>query len=216
MFTTMARVAPEKTHPLRVLPLSPYAGNKQGLFMQRKAISTRTRFEVFKRDSFVCQYCGGTPPNVLLHVDHIVAVANGGGNSMDNLVTACQKCNLGKSAVPLTSIPQSLDSKAAEFAERERQLRAYNRALKKKRDRIEGDAWAIVAALEHGKTQEEYSRQRMQSIRMFLDRMPYEEAYGAAQITSSRFYSINDKAFRYFCGICWSKIKEANGESKKH
>lgn len=216
MFTAMARVAPEKTPPLHVLPLLPNVGDKQGATMQRKAISTRTRFEVFKRDGFVCQYCGGTPPNVLLHVDHIVAVANGGGNSMDNLVTACQKCNLGKSAVPLTSIPQSLDSKAAEFAEREKQLKAYNRALKKKRERIESDAWDVVAALEHGITQEEYSRQRMQSIRMFLDRMPYEEALNAAQITASRFHKINDTAFRYFCGICWSKIREANGESKKH
>ena len=61
----------------------------------RKAISTRTRFEVFKRDGFKCLYCGRTPPAVLLHVDHIIPVCGGGDNSRDNLATSCDKCNLG-------------------------------------------------------------------------------------------------------------------------
>lgn len=47
--------------------------------MARKAISKKTRFEVFKRDRFTCQYCGATPPGVLLHIDHIHPVAEGGG-----------------------------------------------------------------------------------------------------------------------------------------
>ena len=59
----------------------------------RKGISKKTRFDVFKRDLFACQYCGAHPPGVLLHVDHIVAVASGGTNDKDNLVTACQPCN---------------------------------------------------------------------------------------------------------------------------
>lgn len=211
----MDRVAPDKNGLPARFSFAPFIAGllPEKTMNKRKAISTRTRFEVFKRDGFKCQYCGQTPPNVLLHVDHIIAVANGGGNGMDNLVTACQSCNLGKSAVPLTAIPQSLDSKAAEFAEREKQLKAYNKALKKKRDRIDTEAWDVAEELEHGMRPEEYSRQRMQSIRMFLDRMPYEEVKHAAQITASRFYSINDTAFRYFCGICWSKIREANGQS---
>jgi 5-methylcytosine-specific restriction endonuclease McrA len=32
----------------------------------------------------------------LLHVDHVVPVAAGGGTSEDNLLTACAECNLGK------------------------------------------------------------------------------------------------------------------------
>ncbi|MDX9715516.1 MAG: HNH endonuclease [Dissulfurispiraceae bacterium] len=65
--------------------------------MARKAIPKRVRFEVFKRDSFKCQYCGATGPNVLLQIDHIKAVAKGGTNDIMNLVTSCESCNSGKS-----------------------------------------------------------------------------------------------------------------------
>jgi HNH endonuclease len=63
----------------------------------RKAISKRTRFEVFKRDSFTCQYCGESAPKVLLEIDHIEPVSKGGKNSMINLITSCEACNGGKS-----------------------------------------------------------------------------------------------------------------------
>ena len=63
---------------------------------ERKAISKKLRFEVFKRDAFKCQYCGRTAPDVVLEVDHIVPVAEGGKNTMLNLVTSCRDCNRGK------------------------------------------------------------------------------------------------------------------------
>lgn len=65
---------------------------------KRKAVSKKTRFEVFKRDSFTCQYCGAEAPKAVLHVDHILPVAEGGDNALTNLVTACSDCNLGKGA----------------------------------------------------------------------------------------------------------------------
>jgi 5-methylcytosine-specific restriction endonuclease McrA len=68
---------------------------------RRKAIPKRTRFEVFKRDSFKCQYCGASAPDVVLQIDHIKPVADGGSNDITNLVTACTKCNSGKSDKPL-------------------------------------------------------------------------------------------------------------------
>ena len=68
---------------------------------ERRNISTRTRFEVLKRDKFTCQYCGAKAPHVVLHVDHVEAVARGGGDATDNLATACASCNLGKGAIDL-------------------------------------------------------------------------------------------------------------------
>lgn len=65
--------------------------------MKRQAISKKVRFEVFKRDSFTCQYCGQKAPDVILHIDHIVPVGKKGKNDILNLVTACQACNAGKS-----------------------------------------------------------------------------------------------------------------------
>jgi hypothetical protein len=67
----------------------------------RKTIPKSVRFEVFKRDSFKCQYCGASAPDVLLQVDHIKAVSKGGTNDIVNLVTACVACNAGKSDTPL-------------------------------------------------------------------------------------------------------------------
>lgn len=55
------------------------------------------RFEVFKRDSFTCQYCGAKAPDVLLEIDHIEPVARGGTNDLLNLITSCVACNAGKS-----------------------------------------------------------------------------------------------------------------------
>lgn len=69
--------------------------------MERKAISKKIRFEVFKRDKFTCQYCGRKAPDVVLNVDHITPVAEGGTNDILNLVTACFACNNGKRAIPL-------------------------------------------------------------------------------------------------------------------
>lgn len=64
---------------------------------KRKAMSKKTRFEVFKRDSFKCQYCGKCAPDVILNVDHINPVSKGGDNEILNLITACEDCNGGKS-----------------------------------------------------------------------------------------------------------------------
>ena len=112
--------------------------------MKRKSISKKRRFDIFKRDSFRCQYCGDTPPNALLHVDHIVPVKNGGQNDPDNLITSCQRCNLGKGACGLDAIPQSLSEKAAEVKEREAQIAEYNKILMASRDRIASDTWQVA------------------------------------------------------------------------
>jgi HNH endonuclease/Homing endonuclease associated repeat len=57
------------------------------------------RFKVFTRDRFCCRSCGRSPAThlgIVLHADHIVAVANGGKTTLENLQTLCQNCNLGK------------------------------------------------------------------------------------------------------------------------
>lgn len=64
--------------------------------VKRKNLSKKIRFEVFKRDSFTCQYCGRMAPDVVLEVDHIVPVTEGGTNDIMNLITSCHDCNSGK------------------------------------------------------------------------------------------------------------------------
>lgn len=65
-------------------------------------MSKKLRFEVFKRDSFTCQYCGKKAPDVVLEIDHIEPVARGGEDTHLNLTTACWDCNRGKGARELS------------------------------------------------------------------------------------------------------------------
>jgi 5-methylcytosine-specific restriction endonuclease McrA len=55
-----------------------------------------TRFNVFLRDRFSCQYCGGAYPAHELTFDHVVPRSRGGHTTWENVVTACSTCNLLK------------------------------------------------------------------------------------------------------------------------
>lgn len=55
-----------------------------------------TRFNVFLRDNFRCQYCGGQFRTKELTFDHVVPKSRGGRTSWNNIVTACQDCNIRK------------------------------------------------------------------------------------------------------------------------
>lgn len=76
-------------------------GKTTGASVKRKTIGAKTRFEVFKRDGFKCQYCGRSAPDVILHVDHVEPVSKGGTNDILNLITSCFECNGGKGATRL-------------------------------------------------------------------------------------------------------------------
>ncbi len=55
-----------------------------------------TRFNVFLRDAFSCQYCEMRRVTQELTFDHVVPRARGGRTSWENVVTACGPCNLRK------------------------------------------------------------------------------------------------------------------------
>jgi hypothetical protein len=180
----------------------------------RKGLSKKTRFDVFKRDAFICQYCGAHPPSVVLHVDHIVSVKDGGGNDMDNLVTSCLPCNLGKSATPLNVVPQSLRDKAADIAEREEQLLGYHQIIEAQRDRIDAEIWSVAEVFKPGCSKDGINRSYLQSIKRFLEKLDYYEVFDAMEIAVTKIPRSYQGAFKYFCGICWRKIERANGTNQ--
>jgi len=55
-----------------------------------------TRFNVFLRDRFSCQYCGRRHAAHHLTFDHVVPRSRGGRTTWENVVTACAQCNLDK------------------------------------------------------------------------------------------------------------------------
>jgi hypothetical protein len=52
----------------------------------------KIRAEVLFRDNYTCQWCGADANTV----DHVIERSQGGTDSMDNLIAACNKCNYGR------------------------------------------------------------------------------------------------------------------------
>ena len=62
-------------------------------FVKPQSNPNFTRFNVFLRDKFTCQYCGS---NKELTFDHLLPRSKGGKTNWDNVVTACSSCNVQK------------------------------------------------------------------------------------------------------------------------
>jgi hypothetical protein len=176
----------------------------------RIAISKRVRFEVFKRDGFECQYCGATPPGAVLHCDHIDPVANGGTNDMDNLVTACQSCNQGKSAVLLSMVPQSLELRMAEIREREEQIAGYQGVLRLRRERIEEESQEILNRFCDHHSVDGIPKRDFLTIKRFIDGIGLDDVISALELGLSKFPHNRKRSFAYFCGICWKKMPRSS------
>ena len=61
-------------------------------FKWRKIVTA----ELKRRDGNSCGYCGIAWPQLEYHVDHIIPASRGGGDELDNLVLACEFCNMAK------------------------------------------------------------------------------------------------------------------------
>ncbi len=62
-------------------------------FIQPSKNPNFTRFNVFLRDKFSCQYCGDKKD---LTFDHLLPKSRGGLTDWNNVVTACSSCNVRK------------------------------------------------------------------------------------------------------------------------
>lgn len=62
------------------------------------SIANKLRYQVLRRDNYTCRYCGAYAPFAVLVIDHVTPRKHGGADVMENLVTACDPCNSGKSA----------------------------------------------------------------------------------------------------------------------
>lgn len=170
-----------------------------------RSLTKKARFDVFKRDAFTCQYCGRTPPGVVLEVDHIHAVSKGGTDADHNLVTSCFDCNRGKSDGTLTAPPIDIKKRAELLTEKMAQVKAYDKLLRAQKAYVEEEVEFILITFwkrfdRHLKPTAE------SSIRGFLEKLPPVEVQEAMDLACLR---VNDaeKAFKYFCGVCWRKIK---------
>ena len=69
---------------------------------------TLTNAALFRRDDYMCLYCGEALPARLLTRDHVVPVSAGGGDEWMNVVAACKPCNQRKDNCTLDTIEMRL------------------------------------------------------------------------------------------------------------
>jgi len=62
-------------------------------YVKTKELPCFTRFNVFLRDKWICQYCGKEFITHELTFDHVIPRSRGGVANWDNIVTCCQRCN---------------------------------------------------------------------------------------------------------------------------
>lgn len=172
-------------------------------------VSKRVRFEILRRDNHACRYCGATAPDVKLTVDHVVPVALGGSDDPSNLVTACAPCNSGKTSTsPDSTVVADVNLKALIWSNAMQQAAEERRAERAVIDRALSefsDAW------------ETYRPHQFRSCDPGSDWPGTVQRFLAAglsiadltDLARSALASHASDRWRYFCGCCWRRIREA-------
>jgi len=175
--------------------------------MTRQSIKKSVRFEVFKRDSFTCQYCGKAAPDVVLHVDHIKPVSKGGENDLLNLITSCADCNLGKGARELSddSIVAKQREQLEELAERHQQLQMMIEWREGMTNIIEAEINALVDAFEENCGEEiTVTESGKRDMRKWLKKYGFDTLYDSI-IDSCSQYDSPVKMFSMIGNIAYRK-----------
>lgn len=184
------------------------------------------RFEIFKRDGFVCMYCGKRPPEALLEVDHIVPRCAGGSDDDVNLLTSCFECNRGKGAKQLgDERPAVAINRSEDIKERALQAQAYADAVEESQQAesrildMLNEKWCFALdgwiekdddtgrsswMLPNG-----FSFPPNATLRTFVKRLPLDSIIDAIDITAGSTCPPSAKV-RYFCAVCWRRIKDGD------
>lgn len=183
---------------------------------KRKPLSKSTRFEVFKRDGFRCQYCGRSAPDVVLEVDHIIPVAKGGDDDIMNLVTSCRDCNRGKSAKELTDDTVIRKQKAElESLNAKREQMEMMIKWREELRAVVNEQVDSVDRIVRAYTADKYYLNEIgvQTIGKLIRRFSYEEVYDACVIAFDRYYSGDIESVEYAInkigGVCYNRRKQS-------
>ena len=180
---------------------------------KRKAISKKTRFEVFKRDKFTCQYCGRTIPDVVLHIDHIKPVSKGGTNDIMNLITSCSECNLGKGARELSddSVIKKQQKQLKLLADKNEQLEM----MLKWRDELQAYSEKELNAVNQritNLTNWELSDYGRQKVKRLVKEFTIQVVLDAVDIAFEKYYDGTENswqvAFDKIGGICFNRTRK--------
>jgi len=183
---------------------------------ERKPIGKKMRFEVFKRDKFTCQYCGRKAPDVILEVDHIKPVAEGGKNTILNLITSCRDCNRGKGKVRLEENEEVVkqQDRLQELAEKREQMKMLLDWRNELADFMDNQAAELNEYI--GKlTGWRCTESGLAKLKNLLSRFSFQEVIEAIDISYSRYYTPGrdytwDIAFNKIGGVCYNRRKQGD------
>lgn len=168
------------------------------------ALSKKTRFKVFKRDNFICQYCGKGPPKTILEVDHVVCKKDGGKDDLFNLTTSCFACNRGKGGTSVSNrnIKNCLKKELATLKEEKEQILAYYDFLEKKQE-LEEDKTMIFqkAWMSESEGKNKLTKSGLFDIQKLAKKHDITDILQAIKITWIKPWDENNGAFRYMCGV---------------
>ncbi len=192
---------------------------------ERKPISKKTRFEVFKRDRFTCQYCGRMSPDVILEVDHIKPVAEGGTNKLINLITSCRDCNRGKGKRKLSDDAElkKQQKELVDLADKREQAEMMIKWRDEMLDMTVRQAKSIDNYI-NNVSEWHCSEYGFRELTRMVDSFSYIEVYEATRIAFSRYYTGSEEswriAFRKIGGICYNRRKQReeaqDGDLQEH
>lgn len=186
---------------------------------ERKSLTKKTRFEVFKRDSFRCQYCGKSAPDVVLNVDHIKPVSKGGTNDLTNLITSCFDCNQGKKHRLLDdkSVLEKQKRQLEELNERRLQLEMMMQ-WREGLLQIEEDKVEIVKQRFSDITNYSPNETGVQEIKKIVKKFDLNLVLDAVEISTNQYLELDtegsytsksvEKAFNFIGRICSNKTKD--------
>lgn len=179
---------------------------------KRKGIKKSVRFEVLKRDSFTCQYCGAKAPDVLLEVDHIIPVAEGGTDDVINLITSCRDCNRGKGKRQLTD--DSVITKQRKQLDDMNELREQTEMLIQWKHELMNQLERQVDAIQDemitiGYVDGELTDWARAKVKEWLKQFGYLRVSEAVEISYNTYVVRKNwkeyYAFQKIGGICWNK-----------
>ena len=186
---------------------------------KRKTISKKIRFEVFKRDSFTCQYCGRSAPEVILEIDHINPVINGGNNNIMNLITSCFDCNRGKGKRKLNE-NEELKLQIEQLKEINKKREQLEMLLKWKNEieNFENEQAEKIEEIFYNATGIGFSEYGSKKCIELIKKFGFEEVYESTKISINQYYNEYDPdsttiVFNYIERICWMRRKQKNDPS---
>jgi hypothetical protein len=169
------------------------------------AVTKRTRFEVLRRDSHTCRYCGQSAPDVKLTVDHVVPVALGGSDDPSNLASACWECNIGKASTSPS------EAKVAEVSEATLKFIRLARSAWAIREAEIDKKNAFIAEVGAAIRFEKPDEWRTSIARFYVLDVPMSVLMDAVRIAADKYdpFGKSDR-FKYFCGVVWNQVRETN------